>query len=1242
MTRWRGRWLVAVLIAVWAVIGCGVGIAGEATDEKQLIISSPSDDVILYIGEGNEVISSSASLHFRAEFDDYKTPIDKIEFTFTRKDSGEDILKDVTITNPYTPSNTFWGADLKYSPAATGTCVYTVTASIPETEYKASKDITFTVTDNTSALPTSIELDSKYFDENGVYKEELVIDETTGTAVIADARNILLPEYTINGISQRCGFYIYDIDTFEKPQNDFVFKKAGKHTLGFYATQEGSNWRITRDVTFIVKPTNEPQNPITITGVPEDDTLISGKRSTITIKAENPEQSVSWDVVCDNDSINVLKDVSNDGNTLTLTVWSYTKGITSTITVKAYYAGYENNATTAAFNVYTESPQLILSELPDAVTLYIGNKSSADYSDKLLISNSAYLYATAFFDNYKVIDDINFDFQPLDGDSLKIISKDVSFSDTKTMHWLSVCYTGTEVGTYRYMVSASIPNTDYKVEKLITFNVINDISILPSTISINHEYFDANNVYTSTELIMPDDGSSLELQLPDEAVPSYILNGEKKLCINGSNDGVEYDTTTHTLRFNKAGKHEFTFRSDSDYDNWQIYDTVTFIVKSNNKPERPSLTITGIPTDDILVEQYSEVVLKVEDCEQIVTWEVSFDSNQFAHYDSVWFESDVSTLTLRIYSNVANASSTVTVKAYYYGYEDTAAIATFKVHTQPVEKPTLVIDLSYDGVFTLYGGESEGNLNIETSGSFYLGSIEFSDKSPIHEFEPVITLIPNDESGAFDCSVYSYDGNIGGEDGQQIKVAKLNYESLPAVGTHEYTLHVEIPGTDYTAEAPVTINVIDGTTVLPREIILLPETEALFTNDVYNQSLYLDSNGKASVSLDLARDNSNESPNLHTVCDKFIYCHDECTKGVTEDRKYMFTFDGAGQHYVVLHLASDYSNWYVERPLTFNVLDPEPVITSEPYYPPYIPPEEPTAMPTAEPIPVPTQAPTAEPVPVPTLAPTVEPAPTPTPAPIKEVTAGGKNLNVRLSPVSGAVIAKLPDGTRLEVLGTENGWSRIRATMPDGSVVEGFVMDDYLSDVEPTAAPATPTPAATATAQPGAATTPAPLPSGEPTPAPAESAAKVNTSGSALRLRSDPSTSSDVLVRMPNGADVTILETVDGWTRIRFVAQNGKEYEGWASSDFIKAGERPAPTATPAPTAVPAPTATPAPNSGARVDAGGKKLKLRRQPGSSGSGVTTKIPDGAELIVLEYGEEWSLCSYNGVTGYCATAYLKFN
>ncbi len=1579
MTRWRGRWLVAVLIAVLAVIGCGVGIAGEATEEKQLIISSPSDDVILYIGESNEVISSSASLHFRAEFDDYKTPIDKIEFNFTRKDSGEDILKDVTITNPYTPSNTFWGADLKYSPAATGTCVYTVTASIPETEYKASKDITFTVTDDTSGLPTSIELDSKYFDENGVYKEELVIDETTGTAVITDVSNTIVPSYKINGTTEKCSYgsikgtadFSYDSFIFKKAgkhtiifstsqngsnwlltkevtfivkpatapktpititgvpeddtlisstptdftikvenpellvnwevtcdndkirynkhdysgtdvstlnmyvwcnevgvtgtftvkawyegyetnaaiktfnvhtkdkkfailnsigditlylsndskyilpsatlyigvgfddyktpidkvefsftqkdsgvdilkdvttteprpssnnarwsvdlryspattgtcvytataattvdgkeykaskditftvtddtsslptsieldskyfdengvynkelvidettgtavissdiadafcprytvngitqkcgyswsSNDFaivdnalIFKKAGKYGIGFVASQKGSNWRITRDVTFIVKSTNEPQNPITITGVPEDDTLISGKRSTITIKAENPEQSVFWDVVCDNDSINVLKDVSNDGNTLTLTVWSNAKGITGTITVMAYYAGYDNTAAVKTFNVYTDATTVLSAEpFPDTIYLYMAKSSDK----QMAIYDYGSLQLEVWPEGGEVINDLICQMTCNDTES-SILS--INETTTKAMkdnrYWYAnFHYTPIKVGSCVYTLTIAIPDTDIKISKEVEFIVTEDIDSAQASVNLNGEYFDEDGMYIKTDLVMPDDGNALVIPFPDEAIPTFTAIGDTKRGHSYIFGGAEYNYGSKTLSFSKPGKYDVEVYSDISGSNIELTAYLTFIVKSSVEPTIKTPTIDGIPNESILVsDTWTWVELTSKDSECHTKWEVSCNNDAF---DVSSYTPDES-LNIRISCDKPDETATITVKAYYYGYETNAAIATFKVHTKPEEKPTLVIDLGRDSTYTLYSGENDGALTINTSGSFYLGSIEFSDKSPIHEFEPVITLTPNDDGGVFDCSVYSYNGNIGDEDGQQIKVAKLKYGNLPAVGTHKYTLHVEIPGTDYTAEAPVTINVIDGTTVLPREIVLLPETEALFTNDVYNQSLYLDSNGKASVSLDLARDKSNESPNLHTVCDKFIYCHDECTKGITEDLKYAFTFDGAGRHFVTLQLASDFSNWYVHRDLIFNVIDPEP------YYPPYIPPEEPTAMPTAEPVPVPTQAPTAEPVPVPTVAPTVEPAPTPTPAPIKEVTAGDKNLNVRLSPVSGAVVAKLPDGTRLEVLDTENGWSRVRATLPDGSVVEGFVMDVYLSDTAPTASPAVPTPAATTTspavptpaatvtAQPGATTTPAPLPSGEPTEvptAPVEVTAMVNTNGSALRLRSNPSTRSDVLARMPNGAEITILESVDGWTRIKFVAQNGDEYEGWASSDFIKPAERPTPTAAPLPTAAPEPTAkpeptaTPAANSAASVSAGGKKLNLRSAPGASDSNVAAKLPDGAELIVLEYGDEWSLCSYNGITGYCATRYLKFN
>ena len=318
------------------------------------------------------------------------------------------------------------------------------------------------------------------------------------------------------------------------------------------------------------------------------------------------------------------------------------------------------------------------------------------------------------------------------------------------------------------------------------------------------------------------------------------------------------------------------------------------------------------------------------------------------------------------------------------------------------------------------------------------------------------------------------------------------------------------------------------------------------------------------------------------------------------------------------------------------------------------PTEAPTVAPTAEPVPIPTEVPSVAPTAVPTLEPTAEPTlaptaeptaePTPTPAPIMEVTTGGRNLNVRLSPVNGDVVAKLPNGTRLEVLGTENGWSRVRATLPDGTTVEGYVMDVYLSDTEPTPAPATSTP--DATLQPGATPTAAPTtgtPTAAPT-APASNVAKVTTDGSALRLRSGPNTRSDILVRMPNNAEVTVLETVDGWTRIRFTARDGKEYEGWASADFIKPAERPttspAPTSAPESTTPPQPTATPKPNSPARVDAGGKRLNMRTQPGS-GSDVVVKLPADAELIVIEYGEKWSLCSYGGIIGYCSNEFLSF-
>ena len=262
MTRWRGRWLVAVLIAVLAVFSCAVGLASETEGEteKELILFSSSDSITLYIDEGNEAISASASIAIYARLNDYKTPIDNVQFSYTPKDSDKDILEGVSFDDAHSStSNVDWYSYLHYSPITTGTCVYTVTASasVDGKNYEASKDITFTVTDDTSDLPTSIELDSEYFDESGVYKKELAINESTGTAVISDAYNTIFPTYIIDGITKKCGFS-YSGNNFELSKDDLVFKKSGKHALRFFVHPSGSNWALGADVTFIVKPAVEP------------------------------------------------------------------------------------------------------------------------------------------------------------------------------------------------------------------------------------------------------------------------------------------------------------------------------------------------------------------------------------------------------------------------------------------------------------------------------------------------------------------------------------------------------------------------------------------------------------------------------------------------------------------------------------------------------------------------------------------------------------------------------------------------------------------------------------------------------------------------------------------------------------------------------------------------------------------------------------------------------------------------
>lgn len=1216
MTQRRTGLFWALFAAILAMLLCSVGLAEGSADE--LSLDGVPESVTLYTDTASPHVSPSGTLRFKAAFKDSNSTISDLKVTLEPKGSNGAIIGDITIDARPNGDKKVWWVYISYSPVSVGASEYTLAAFTPDNEdCRISKDIAFTVAESDPDLPASIDVNPEYFGESNIYSREIVLKENE-SQVTLDSVHELFPTYSINGQDKACTILTVEDSGFMYRGDSFIFSKTGKFTVKFATNEAGSNWELNTALIFNVTDGSEsakpaPEEPPVINGVPEEDTLVpigwqNAPKFTLTV--DDAPWDVIWELSCDSDQIE-LDHSELSGNELNIWVRGNTYSVTGTVTVKAWYEGYDDKVAIITFNVHTKAHNteaLILDEVPDAVILSMETR----FEDYLTVHENPEMWLFVLYDDYSSVTDLEqptFTFKS-GSDVLKNIRVESCFDDDNDRWRIIIRYDAATTGTGVYSLYACVPHGGPSISKDITFTVVDRIDDPPTKFNISPDYFDENNVY-KTVLKMPEDGSKLVFNFSNEAHPTYTM-GDK--VYNAGFDVISPIDWHNGLVFKKAGRYPLGLIAAPNGSNWQLMDIVYIIVHSDIPPKNLTPTLTGVPEGDVLLsDDATNITITATNLEQMVNWEVTCDNDEIGINHESNASDDESNLDMYLWGNSAGISGTVTIKAWYEGYEDHAAIKKFNVCVEN----SLMLDCIPESV-TLYKSEASGDGAVVSDIANMEFDCYFTDGTYPESIEVTFT-----RKGEQDNLI------TGSEFDNGYGIIKY---ATSSINDGVYELTASTPDGQYTVSRDIEFIIDNAPVELPSYFEFDPE---YFTADhVYCHDELVMPADSSPLELTFLWENF---PKYTLNGEKKSCSIDVNGTGIAFGENGTWIFPAAGTYEVKCFADSNGSNWELVDKAYFVVkpyVDPDPV---DPW-PPYTPVEDPTAEPTLEP--------TAEPTAEPTLAPTAEPtaAPTPTPAPIKEVTTGGKNLKVRLNPGTGAVVAKLPDGTRLEVLGTENGWSRIRATMPDGSVVEGFVMDDYLSDVEPTAAPATHTPAATATAQPGAATTPAPapLPSGEPTPAPAESAAKVNTSGSALRLRSDPSTSSDVLVRMPNGADVTILETVDGWTRIRFVAQNGKEYEGWASSDFIKADERPAPTATPAPTAVPAPTATPAPNSGARVDAGGKKLKLRRQPGSSGSGVTTKIPDGAELIVLEYGEEWSLCSYNGVTGYCATAYLKFN
>jgi mannosyl-glycoprotein endo-beta-N-acetylglucosaminidase len=128
----------------------------------------------------------------------------------------------------------------------------------------------------------------------------------------------------------------------------------------------------------------------------------------------------------------------------------------------------------------------------------------------------------------------------------------------------------------------------------------------------------------------------------------------------------------------------------------------------------------------------------------------------------------------------------------------------------------------------------------------------------------------------------------------------------------------------------------------------------------------------------------------------------------------------------------------------------------------------------------------------------------------------GSGLNLRESSSTGStVLAKLANGTEVQVFSSANGWAKVQA-----NGMTGYVSTAFLSETNPNTV----------------------------TPPEQQTVSKyVNVSvGSSLNMRNSPSVSSSIIIKIARGVAVTVLSEANGWANIEAYGQTG-----YVSSEYL-------------------------------------------------------------------------------------------
>ncbi len=264
------------------------------------------------------------------------------------------------------------------------------------------------------------------------------------------------------------------------------------------------------------------------------------------------------------------------------------------------------------------------------------------------------------------------------------------------------------------------------------------------------------------------------------------------------------------------------------------------------------------------------------------------------------------------------------------------------------------------------------------------------------------------------------------------------------------------------------------------------------------------------------------------------------------------------------------------------------------------------------PTPAPSPTPTPTPAPSGDLTPSPTPAATPAPS-IAFVNTQSGSLNLRKEPKSTAtIILRIPQYAQVTMISKGDTWSQVSY---GGKT--GYVMTSYLGFTSATPTPApSPSPAPTETGT----DTPTPAPTVSPTPA-AGTTAWVNTQSGSLNMRQSASSSSTVILTIPQYSVIGLVEKGSAWCKVMYAGKTGYVQSGYLAF-----------TGNP-------PTAGADPQIAWVLTASGS-LYIRSKPESTAAKVAT-VPRLAQLTVYSKGSTWSQVAWNDISGYAMTQYLTF-